>query len=68
VANAPGATVIFLESHPAWVAAQRVARERSEAIRRHPSFVARRHAAASGGDVAPVTRAFKLYTSTDTPA
>ncbi|MGO9929585.1 MAG: hypothetical protein ACLPLP_26685 [Mycobacterium sp.] len=68
MANAPGATVIFLDSHPAWVAAQRVARERSEAMRRHPSFAARPHAAASGSDVAAVTRDFKLYTSTDTPA
>ena len=68
MANAPGATVIFLESHPAWVAAQRAARERSEAMRRHPSFLGQRHAAASGGDVAAFTREFKLYTSTDTPA
>ncbi|OQZ89865.1 hypothetical protein BST11_15525 [Mycobacterium alsense] len=29
--------VIFLESHPAWVAVQRDARERIEAMRRHPS-------------------------------
>ena len=68
MANASGATVIFLESHPEWVAAQRAARERGESMRRHPSFLARRHTAASGGDVAAVTRDFKLYTSTDTPA
>jgi hypothetical protein len=67
VANASGATVIFLESHPAWAAAQRRARERSEAMRRHPSFLARQRAAASGDD-ALVIRDFKLYSSTDTPA
>jgi hypothetical protein len=37
MAHALGAKVIVLESHPAWVAAQRRARERSRAIRRHPS-------------------------------
>jgi hypothetical protein len=65
VANASGATVIFLQSHPAWVAAQRRAHERSEAMRRHPSFLARRRAAASGDDV---IRDFKVYSGTDTPA
>ncbi len=62
------ATVIFLQSYPAWVAAQRRARERSEAMRRHPSFIARQRAATSGGDVAPVIRDFKADSSTDTPA
>lgn len=65
MADAPGATVIFLQSHPAWVAARRQERERRAAMRRHPSYLARRHAAASGGQV---TRDFKLYSSTDTPA
>jgi hypothetical protein len=68
VANASGATVIFLQSHPAWVAAQRRARARSEAMRRHPSSLGRQRTAASSGDVAPVIRDFKLYSSTDTPA
>ncbi len=36
-APALGANVIVLQSHPAWVAAQRRARERSESMRRHPS-------------------------------
>lgn len=67
VANASGATVIFLRSHPAWAAAQRRARERNEAMHRHPSFLARRRPA-SEDDVVPVIRDFKLYTSTDTPA
>jgi hypothetical protein len=61
VASASGADVIFLQSHPTWVAAQRRARERREAMRRHPSFIARR-AAASGE---AVVRDFKVYSSTD---
>ena len=36
-APALGANVIVLQSHPAWVAAQRHACERSESMRRHPS-------------------------------
>jgi len=62
------ATVIDLQSHPVWAAAQRRDRERSEAMRRHPSFVARQHAAASGGDVVTAIRDFKVCSSTDTPA
>jgi hypothetical protein len=34
-------------------------------MRRHPSFLAQRRAAAAAGQV---TRDFKLYSSTDTPA
>jgi hypothetical protein len=64
VANESGATVIFLQSHPAWIAARRQERERSAAMRRHPSFLARRHAAAPRAD----GRNFKVYSSTDTPA
>jgi hypothetical protein len=64
VANESGATVIFLESHPTWLAAQRRARERTEAMHRHPSFLARRRAAAP----VAVSRNFKVYSSTDTPA
>jgi hypothetical protein len=65
MADASEATVIFLQSHPAWAAARRRDRERREAMRRHPSFLARPHAAASGGGV---IRDFKLYSSGDTPA
>lgn len=64
MANAEGATVIFLQSHPAWAAARRRDRELRNAMRRHPSFLARRHAAAAG----QVNRNFKVYSSTDTPA
>ena len=41
MAHALGANVIVLQSHRAWAAAQRRARERSEAIRRHPSYRSR---------------------------
>ncbi|WP_231983698.1 hypothetical protein [Mycobacterium sp. E2733] len=36
-----GAKVIVLESHPAWISAQRHAVELVEAMRRHPSSTAR---------------------------
>ncbi len=68
MANKTGATVIFLQSHPVWTAAQRQARERSEAMRRHPSFRARQRAAMSGGEVVPLVRDLKLYSSTNTSA
>ncbi|WP_156349501.1 MULTISPECIES: hypothetical protein [unclassified Mycobacterium] len=68
MANTTGANVIFLQSHPVWTAAQRHERERSEAMRRHPAFLARQHAAAVGGEVIPLVRDFKLYSSTNTPA
>jgi ribosomal protein L31 len=68
VANTTGATVIFLQSHPLWTAAQRHERERNEAMRRHPAFRARQRVAASGGEIIPLIRDFKLYSSTNTPA
>jgi len=64
VATASGGTVIFLQSHPAWIAARRREHERRAAMRRHPSFLARQHAA-SGGDV---VRDFKVYSGIDTLA
>jgi hypothetical protein len=45
MASAPNATVISLQSHPAWAAAERRAQERMEAMRRHPSFQSRLHRA-----------------------
>ncbi len=68
MANTTGATVIFLQSHPLWTAAQRHERERRDAMRRHPAFRARQHAAIPGGEVIPLIRDFKLYSSTNTPA
>ena len=68
VANTSDATVIVLQSHPAWIAAHRYDREREEAIRRHPSFRARRGSAEFDRKVAAGARGFKVYPSTDTPA
>lgn len=68
MANTQDGTVIFLQSHPVWAAAQRRERERSEAMRRHPSFRARQRAAASGNAVVPLVRNFKAYSSSNTPA
>jgi len=68
VANGSGATVIFLHSHPAWIAAQQRARQRSDAMRRHPSSRFRQHAAASGGDVPSLARDLRLRPGADTPA
>ena len=45
-----GATVAILQSHPVLVAAQQRAHDRSEAMRRHPSYLARKIAAAQGGN------------------
>jgi len=67
VANKSEGTVIFLQSHPLWVAAQRRERERNDAMRRHPSFRARQRAA-SGSRVTPMIRDFKLYSGTNTSA
>ena len=57
MANASGATVVFLQSHPAWAAAQRRERARIEAMRRHPSFLAKQRAAARAGDSQPLSAA-----------
>jgi hypothetical protein len=67
VANTSGATVISLQSHPAWIAAQEHARQRSEAMRRHPAFLARK-LAAQGADRAVGVRNFTVYSGADTPA
>jgi hypothetical protein len=48
MASAPNATVIALQSHPAWAAAERRERERMEAMRRHPSFQSRLRSAVLG--------------------
>jgi hypothetical protein len=68
VATTSGATVIFLQSHPAWIAAHRYDREREEAIRRHPSYRGRRGAAELDSKAVAGSRDFRLYSSTDTPA
>jgi hypothetical protein len=48
MANALNASVICLQSHPAWAAAERRAQERKDAMRRHPSFQSRLHSAVLG--------------------
>lgn len=68
MANTSGATVIFLQSHPAWVAARRRERERMEAMHRHPSVRGRKRATAAGSDGTPLVRHFTVCSSTDTPA
>ncbi len=49
--NTAGATVVHLESHPAWRAAQRRELDIAEAMRRHPSFQSRLQSV-TGGDAA----------------
>lgn len=68
MANAPESTVIFLQSHPAWIAAQRRERERTESMHRHPSSRGQRGAGELGRAVGAGSRHFKVYSSTDTPA
>jgi hypothetical protein len=68
VANTTEGTVIFLQSHPRWAAAQRRERERDDAMRRHPSYRARQRAAVPGSAVIPLVRDFKVYSSTNTSA
>jgi hypothetical protein len=68
VADNPVATVVFLRSHPRWFAAQRRAQQRSEDMRRHPSFLARRHATASGGESAAVVPMLRMCPRPDAPA
>lgn len=41
MANASEATVIFLQSHPAWIAAQQRDHQLEEEMRRHPAFLGR---------------------------
>ncbi|TVS87202.1 hypothetical protein FPZ47_06415 [Mycobacterium helveticum] len=67
VANTSEATIIFLDSHPVWIAAQRRARERGAAMLRHPSARVRRRGGTSR-DGASGLRAFGGCSSSDTPA
>ncbi|HEY9265066.1 MAG TPA: hypothetical protein VIQ11_10710 [Mycobacterium sp.] len=47
--NTAGATVIDLQSHPVWLAAQRRESDIAAAMRRHPSYQSRPEPIASGG-------------------
>ena len=69
MANASGATVIVLQSHPIWIAARRRDRQRQDAMRRHPSCVGRQRAATPGRNVAATgARSFSVCRSGDEPA
>jgi hypothetical protein len=48
MASAPNASVICLQSHPAWAAAERREEELMAAMRRHPSYQSRLHSAVLG--------------------
>lgn len=50
--NTVGATVIRLDSHPAWRSAERRSLELAEAMRRHPSFQSRSGPVTSGNAAA----------------
>lgn len=56
MASARNATVISLQSHPAWAVAERRVRERMEAMRRHPSFQSRLPSAVLGDGIGAVVR------------
>ncbi len=56
MASAPNASVIPIQSHPAWAAAERRARERVEAMRRHPSYQSRLRGAVLGDGIGAVVR------------
>jgi len=53
MAHASEAKAIDLQSHPAWAAAQRRAHERSEAMRRHPSFLSKQPGITQGDKEQP---------------
>ncbi|WP_081290512.1 hypothetical protein [Mycobacterium asiaticum] len=67
MANASGAKVIYLQSHPLWTAAQRRERELHEAMRRHPAFIGKQRAVA-GGSAHPAGRNVRRYGTDDAPA
>lgn len=68
MASESEATVIYLQSHPLWTAAQRRERQLHDAMRRHPAYIARQRAAAAGGPVPTARRTFGRYSTADAPA
>lgn len=68
MANASEATVIFLQSHPAWIAAQQRDNQLEEEMRRHPAFLGRQRAAERSAEVAVSTRDLTVCPGADTPA
>ena len=68
MADASGATVICLQSHPVWLAARRLERQRQEAMGRHPASVGRRRVAARRSQAAVGVRNFTVCHGADEPA
>jgi len=68
VANETEANVIYLQSHPVWMAAHRRERQLQEAMRRHPAYIARQRPAAAGGSMATDHHGFGRYSTADAPA
>lgn len=56
--KATGATVVRIDSHPAWQAAQRRSHDLAEAMRRHPAFQSRM---LPTPDPVPATRDAAVY-------
>lgn len=68
MASESEANVIYLQSHPIWTAAHRRERQLQEAMRRHPAYIARQRAAATGGSTSADHRTFGRYSTADAPA
>ena len=68
MANESEAKVIYLQSHPVWMAAHRRERQLQEAMRRHPAYIGRQRAVAVGDSVPAVHRGFGRYSTADAPA
>jgi hypothetical protein len=68
MSSAHNASVICLQSHPAWAAAERRAQERMDAMRRHPSFQSRLHSVVLGegdGTKGALVREFRVCRGRD---
>lgn len=68
MADASGATVICLQSHPVWLAAKRRERQRKESMGRHPASLGRRRAAARRSEASVGVRNFTVCHGADEPA
>jgi hypothetical protein len=60
MASATDTSVICLQTHPAWAAAEQRAQERMDAMRRHPSFQSRLHSAVLGEGSGAVVRELRV--------
>ncbi len=68
MAIASDSTVIFLHSHPTWMAAQQRECQRQEDMRRHPSFLTDQHAAGLEPNVAAGACDCTVWPGADAPA